>query len=345
MSLSPSSAEDQVLNTTNSSSCDFPQWTYIGIPVYIMVIAVMGIILNVFVLMVFCLHQKPCTVAEIYLSNLAAADLLLVSCLPFWAVNIINKFNWLLGELLCKIVNAGLRMNVFCSIYFLVLVSVDRYVALVHPLSYERVRRPLFAKVGSFLVWAFGLLLSTPTLLFRKTTFVPGKNITECYIDHLDNFFNRLRPDLMMLLFGFIIPVPIISFCTIKILKALGKRLTEGVNAKKTDNKATTLVLAVLVAFLICWLPFHLTKIPELLKKIGLLTGCSSIRILSTCSQIFLYLAFFNSVLNPILYVIVGKNFQEKVRVIPNQWRHNKRTTYRLNSKCTHLSKVVDTTI
>ncbi|MEQ2245915.1 hypothetical protein ILYODFUR_032944 [Ilyodon furcidens] len=91
-----------------------------------MSISVLGIALNICILMVFILHKKPCTVAEIYLTNLAAADLVLVSFLPFWAISAWNKHKWIFGRALCKMVNVGILMNVYCSIYFLVLVSIDR---------------------------------------------------------------------------------------------------------------------------------------------------------------------------------------------------------------------------
>nr|XP_013876381.1 PREDICTED: B2 bradykinin receptor-like [Austrofundulus limnaeus] len=80
--------------------------------------------------MVFCLHKKACTTPEIYLSNMAAADLVLVSFLPFWAVFVSNHFHWTFGDAMCKIINMIIIMNSFCSIYFLVLVSIDRYLAL-----------------------------------------------------------------------------------------------------------------------------------------------------------------------------------------------------------------------
>ncbi|PWA27051.1 hypothetical protein CCH79_00021141, partial [Gambusia affinis] len=133
-------------------------------------------------------------------------------------------------------VNVSILMNVYCSIYFLVLISIDR----------------------------------------------------------------------------FLIPISIIFFCTVNILRALRNRFMEGLNAKKNDHKANTLVLAVLLAFLICWVPFHLRNIPTWLNKAGMLTDCSSKNIQHFCGQIFTYLAFFNSVLNPILYVIVGRNFRKK---------------------------------
>uniref|UniRef100_A0A4W6EQC9 G-protein coupled receptors family 1 profile domain-containing protein n=1 Tax=Lates calcarifer TaxID=8187 RepID=A0A4W6EQC9_LATCA len=295
------------------------------VPIYILVIAVLGIIFNVFVLMVFCLHKKACTVAEIYLSNLAAADLVLVSCLPFWAVSAARKFNWPFGGSLCKLVNLSITMNVYCSIYFLVLVSIDRYMALVHPLSHERLRRPKFAKLSCLLVWALGLLLSVPTLIYREVEI----SLTR---------INLLCEGTLSTL-SFIIPIPIFSFCTFKIIQALNNRLMEGSNTQKTEQKATTLVLAVLVAFLICWVPFHLVKIIEWLMRAEVLRGCKLGTVVEICKQIFTYLAFFNSVLNPILYVIVGKNFRRKVKELYKQRSLKRRATLSLTSTRTSLLK------
>ncbi|MED6271687.1 hypothetical protein CHARACLAT_022856 [Characodon lateralis] len=322
--------EDQ--SKTNIYNCSYGSvyWTYTFVPAYVMSISVLGIALNIFVLMVFILHKKPCTVAEIYLTNLAAADLVLVSFLPFWAVSAWNKHKWIFGRALCKMVNVGILMNVYCSIYFLVLVSIDRYLALVHPLSHEIMRRPKFAKIGCVLVWILGFLLSIPKLIIRELA--PHGNITKCS----ENDTNiRHVNELMISVFAFFIPIFIVIFCTVKILKTLRGRSKERAKTKKTDHKATILVLAVLLAFLICWVPFHLLKIPALLSHVGILTGCSSEHILYFCGQIFTYLAFSNSVLNPILYVIAGKNFRDKVKELFRQWDQKQRSTISLTSAST----------
>ncbi|XP_061570782.1 B2 bradykinin receptor-like [Cololabis saira] len=298
----------------NNTECKLylEDWTFHLIPVYILVISVLGIVLNVFVLMVFCLHKKACTVPEIYLSNMAAADLVLMSCLPFWAVYVLRHLVWPLDESMCKIVTMAIVMNADCSIYFLVLVSIDRYMALVHPMTQMRMRRPSYAKLGCLLVWGLGFLLRLPTLIFRKLYY--EGNVTRCHIDYPKNTY--LVFALIPFIFSFCIPISIISFCTIKIIKVLTNRLTEGLESQNTDRKATTLVLAVLLAFLICWVPFHLAKLLVILikLKLGIITKCSVLYVLSICRPTFTYLAFFNSVLNPILYVIVGKNFRKKLR-------------------------------
>ncbi|XP_032403545.1 B2 bradykinin receptor [Xiphophorus hellerii] len=309
-------------DSANVTGCPDPEawdWLASGAPVYILTISIVGIFFNLFVLMVFILHKKPCTVAEIYLSNLAAADLVLVSCLPFWAVNIYNQFDWPFGQFMCKVVNVGIKINVYCSIYFLVLVGIDRYVALVHALSHGRMRRPKYAKLGCLLTWGFGLLLSIPTFIFREVRHFPEYGVYACYLEY-PNLTVEILYDWMLLVLSFVIPISIILFCTLRIIRALKKQSIERFNAEKTEQKATILVLVVLLAFLLCWVPFHLVTILNILERVKVLGGCQLSSALDICNQIFTYLGFFNSVLNPVLYVIVGKNFRKKVRELVNQW-------------------------
>ncbi|KAF7201615.1 B2 bradykinin receptor [Nothobranchius furzeri] len=298
---------------SNFSECVFTtnEWIFSVIPPYIMTVSILGILLNSFVLMVFSLHKKSCTMTEIHLSNLAAADLLLVSFLPFYAVYVFNHFNWTFGLAMCKFVNLSILMNTYCSIYFMVLVSIDRYLALVHPMFYERISEKKFAKLGCMVVWILGFIFGLPALIHRDLK--PSYNQTFCYL----NFPSRttqLISDTSISLFGFITPIFIISFCTFKIIKALRSGSKEIKSAEKMHQKMTTLVLAVLLAFLICWVPYHLLKLLYLLKDADMLTSCSVFNHLLICSQIFTYLAFFNSTLNPILYCLVGKTFQKKVK-------------------------------
>ncbi|XP_054470390.1 B2 bradykinin receptor-like [Anoplopoma fimbria] len=342
MTLQPTSVPDQ--NNTNGTDCPDLygwDWLYTGQPVYILLITVLGIMFNVFVLMVFCFHKKACTVAEIYLSNLAAADLLLVCCLPFWAVYVSNGFEWPFGLFMCKVVNLGIKMNAYSSIYFLVLVSMDRYVALVHTMTHGRMRRPKYAKLGCLLMWGFGLLLSVPTLVFREVKYFPEYGVTACILEY-PNLTTELFFDGLLVVFSFIVPISIISFGTVKIIQALKIQLIERFNAEKTEQKATNLVLAVLLAFFICWVPFHVVTTLDVLLRAGILRGCHLDSVLAICNQIFTYLAFFNSVLNPILYVIVGKNFRKKLCELFKEWKIKKTTTSE-SSRSSNLSSTLKT--
>ncbi|XP_028440255.1 B2 bradykinin receptor-like [Perca flavescens] len=275
-----------------------------------LLISVLGIGMNVCVLMVFCLHKKACTVAEIYLSNLAAADLFLMTCLPLWAAYAINRYDWPFSHHLCSLFPLSINKNAYCSIYFLVLISIDRYIALVHPLSHKGIRRRKFAKLACVLLWGFGLLLSVPTVVYRIVLYNSQFNKSLCILNYRD-IKEQLLFNGMQNTFGFIIPICIISYCTFIIIHSLTNRLSERSNSQKTEQKPTTLVLVVLLAFVICWVPHHVVTILETLRQANVLRGCSIIANLEICRPIFMYLVFFNSVFNPILYVIVDKNFRK----------------------------------
>ncbi|XP_039459013.1 B2 bradykinin receptor-like isoform X2 [Oreochromis aureus] len=283
-------------SNTSENHCDFDNSLIITlVPPYILVISVLGIIFNVYVLMVFCLHKKACNVAEIYLSNLAGADLVLVCCLPFWAENVRK--------------------------------SIDRYVALVHPLSHERIRRPFYAKLGCLFVWGLGLVFALPIFIYRKLEFKSQSNLTGCELDF--NEHQYVAYEVITIIFSFIIPIIIISFCTVRIFQSLSNRLMEGLNTKKMEQKATTLILAVLLAFLICWVPFHVTKILDVLRYTRILK-CNITQ--TIVQQVSVYFAFFNSVLNPILYVIAGKNFRRRAKELSKQWNNKTTETFSLMS-------------
>ncbi|KAA0711655.1 B2 bradykinin receptor [Triplophysa tibetana] len=333
-------------NLTNETQCpnlEIWNWLYVMQPAYMFIICVLGILGNVFVLLVFCLHKKACTVAEVYLGNLAAADLLLVACLPFWAVNIANGFAWPFGSLMCRLVNTGIRMNMFCSIYLLVLVSGDRYVALVHAMSRGRMRRPRYAKLSCVAIWCLGLVLNIPTLHFRDTQHIPELNVTACILMYPSAEVG-LACDILLILLSFVVPLLVISYCTWKIVRALHAQVMERFNAQNTERKATLLVLVVLTAFLLCWVPFHLVTVLDILLRLGALGGCSVEAGVDISNQISTYLALSNSVLNPVLYVIVGKNFRKKVKEVTKQLTERKKyTSGSMTSQATSTMKTFTT--
>ncbi|XP_063353797.1 B2 bradykinin receptor-like [Pelmatolapia mariae] len=273
-------------------------------------VSVLGFIINVFVLMVFCLHKKACTVTEIYLSNLTGTQLLLVCCLPFWTDNERANYDWPFSESLCKLVRAVMRMNEFCNIYFLVLASLDSYVALVHPLFHELMSRPFNAKLGCLFVWSFGLVFTFPNFICNKLIIHPQSNLTHCLLD-FTSLDQHLLYDVRVIIFNFIIPVIIILFCAVRIIQTLRKRRMEGLKPQRTEQKTTTLILAVLLAFLICWVPFHVATLLQVLRYTRILK-CHTIVVI--IQEFSVYLIFFSCVLNPILYVIIGKSFRNRTK-------------------------------
>ncbi|NXN38304.1 BKRB2 protein, partial [Rhinoptilus africanus] len=301
------------VHQTNPYKCINPnalQWLQDFQPGFLWFIFILGGIENSFVLIVLCFHKSRCTVAEIYLANMALADLLLVCTLPFWAINISNNFQWPFGLFLCKAVNIMSKMNFYSSIYFLTLVSIDRYLALVKTMSLGRMRRTVCAKWNSFVVWTCALLICSPTMVFRNLKYYEEYNITACGLVYPASYWEPINNCLLNIV-GFVIPFCVITYCTMQIIKALQSSELQKLKLVQTERKATMLVLAVLLLFIVCWLPFQISTFIDTICYLAPTFKCLE-EINEILTQVATYCAYSNSCLNPVLYVIVGKHFQKK---------------------------------
>ena len=267
------SSRDHDTDSCNSTAAW--DWVHTMQPGYMSIICAVGMAGNAFVLLVFCHHRpRHRTAADVYLGNLAAADLLMVSCLPFWVATVVGRFQWSFGQTMCQLVNMLISMNYYCSVLFLTLVSADRYLALTRPLSSHRGegagrgRRAPWAHGLCLGVWAVGALLSLPALLFRTVDFFPQLGVDACFLDYPHEGW-RMRYNLTVNLVGFLIPVPVVSFCTYHICRVLrescalrGRSCREQTTTTTTaaavmavvvvERKAAYLVLVVLAVFVLC---------------------------------------------------------------------------------------------
>ncbi|XP_035534848.1 B2 bradykinin receptor [Morone saxatilis] len=284
-------------------------------PAYLGLISLVGLVGNGLVLSVFCLQRKPCTVADVYLGNLAAADLIMMSCLPFWAVTIAQGYQWDFGEVLCKLVNVTISMNYICSILFLMLVSVDRYLALVKPMSPSRLRRASWAKRICLGIWSLGFLLTLPTLLFRTVSHIEDPGVDACILAYPHPVW-RLHHNITSNILGFLIPVLVVACCTRHIVAALNNRGTEGLPGVRAEKKTTHLVLAVLAVFLFCWTPHQVMRFLDTMDYFQVTPGCLWGHVLDIGIQLSTYLAYSNSAVNPFLLVIVGKHFRKRAKEV-----------------------------
>ncbi|XP_036608746.1 B2 bradykinin receptor [Trichosurus vulpecula] len=321
--LQPGSNES-LFNKTENIQCyhaEFWNWFNVIQAPFLWIIFVLVIVENVFVLSVFCLHKSSCTVPEIYLGNLAAADLILGFCLSFWAVAITNNYHWPFGEVLCKVVNSFVYMNLYCSIFFLMLVSIDRYLALVKTMSVGRMRGTRYAKCYSFIIWFFTMLVSSPMVAFRalKDYDEEGHNVTVCLLVY-PSLNWAIFTNILLNIVGFALPLCIICFCSVKIIRVLQNNEMQKFKEIQTEKKAAILVQVVLLLFIICWLPFQVSTLMDTLFRLDLISGCQAEIIIDVFTQIGTYIGYSNSFLNPLVYVFVGKRFRKKSKEVYKEW-------------------------
>ncbi|XP_034714824.1 B1 bradykinin receptor [Etheostoma cragini] len=315
---------------------------YTIIPPYIFTLCLLGLLLNSFVLGVLFAHKDHLTIAEIYLSNLAMADFILLCGLPFWAMNILNEFNWPYGDVLCKLVNSIIIINFYTSTQTLVMISVDRYLALVKPMKARWLRRTLFAKVICSILWISAVVLSMPTIVHRKVKLIKELDTMSCILDYNHDSSWKLAHQILVNVVGFVLPVVVIGFSSGNIIKAFVKRRESVAYPDTNDTKATVLVYAVTLLFLLCWGPFQVFTFLDTLCDLHVLDEKLWYHTLDVGGQVSVYLAFLNSALNPVLYVFSGQYFRRKVSAIYRRTRRRREsemTTYQRSVVSTYINR------
>ncbi|XP_077395043.1 B2 bradykinin receptor-like [Festucalex cinctus] len=313
------------------------------VPPYIISVSVLGLALNAFVLCVFLAHRDRLTVAEVYLANLALADLALLCGLPFWAANILNNFHWRYGDALCKMVNCVMTVNLYTSIYTLVMIGVDRYLAIVRTMKAKWLRRTRYAKAICVVLWVFGLSLSMPTMLHRKVIYFEEMQMTACMLDYSHDSSWKVANQVLLNIVGFLVPALVIVSSSCAIVKALRQRKESVGLRDMNDTKASVLLYAVTLLFILCWGPYQVFTFIDTLCDVHVLDVKTWSRALDVGGQVSVYLGVLNSALNPVLYVLSGQYFWKKVSAIYRRARRNRRgsdmTAYQRSVVSTYVNR------
>lgn len=120
-------------------------------------------------------YTKMKTATNIYIFNLALADALVTTTMPFQStVYLMNS--WPFGDVLCKIVISIDYYNMFTSIFTLTMMSVDRYIAVCHPVKALDFRTPMKAKIINICIWLLSSSVGISAIVLGGTKVREGKN-------------------------------------------------------------------------------------------------------------------------------------------------------------------------
>lgn len=246
------------------------------------------------------------TVTNVWLVNLAVADFIF-SLSQVFAIHKKNTGHWPYGLFLCQMLGFFKYANMFCSVFLLAVISVDRVLCIWRPILMRRRRTLLAAKVGAVCVWVVSILFSSPFFFYHDVYIVKKK--PSCIFNYKSISARAgMALNLHRLLNGFVLPfiVILVSY----VLAAIGIKRTRLAG----KYRPLCILASLVIAFFLCWAPYHILLLLRMLKWKG--------RIAKVMHSVASSLAYSHSCVNPVLYFCMGLETRGSVR-------HSLRGAYR----------------
>ncbi|XP_051881080.1 melanin-concentrating hormone receptor 2 [Pristis pectinata] len=281
------------------------------LPSFIGIICSTGLVGNIFILFTIIRSVRR-TIPDIYICNLAVADLVHVIGMPFLIHQWARKGEWVLGSTVCTIITSLDSCNQFACCAIMTAMSLDRYLALVHPFHLTSFRtRSKTVKINLSL-WAISLVLVLPVWMHAKVIkFQDG--LESCAFD-LTSPQDILWYTLYHTLTSFFVPLPLILICYVLILCYTWDIYQENKRNGRYDvtiprarlKRLTKMVLVLVGVFVVSSAPYHVMQLVNL--KITQPTTAYFIGYyISIC------LSYASSSINPFLYMLLSGNFQRRL--------------------------------
>ena len=205
--------------------------------------------LVIFILLKFHSVRRK-SVSNYYILNLAFSDSAFTMALPFFTFSTYSE-NWVFGSSLCKILFILREINKFASIFTLVALSMDRYLASFHDLGY--LRRIRIGKIICVSIWLSAFLMCLPYLLHAHS--VRTSNGHSCKINWPSPVIhNKSMWIYSQLIFGLIIPFVLILLSYVMLIRRLKAIMVARARdrIRKPNRKMTQTVMAVIIVFITC---------------------------------------------------------------------------------------------
>uniref|UniRef100_A0A8C5X817 G protein-coupled receptor 87 n=1 Tax=Malurus cyaneus samueli TaxID=2593467 RepID=A0A8C5X817_9PASS len=283
----------------------------IVLPVLYLVIFLASLLLNGLAVWIF-FHIRNKTSFIFYLKNIVVADLLMTMTFPFRMVrDAQGPGPGPLSALLCRYSSVLFSTNMYTTIVFLGLISVDRYLKVVKPFGDSRMYSIAFTKALSAGVWLLMALLALPGLILASARRGPG----ECPQP-------RSPPGLLLrwhwavlYIHGgtFVAVLAVLIGCYVAISRYIQRSSRQFISASGRKRRHNQSIRVVVAVFFTCFLPYHLCRVPFAFGHLERLLGDSAHRVLYYCKEMTLFLSACNVCLDPIIYFFMCRSFSRRL--------------------------------
>ncbi|MBN3311721.1 APJB protein, partial [Atractosteus spatula] len=114
-------------------------------------------------------------------------------------------------------------------------------------------------------------------------------------------------------LLGFLLPLGILLLCYGSLGRLLSRHFGKRAGERRRQRRLLRVIATLVLAFFLCWLPYHTNKILDILVSLEVLpTSCAFERVLVLAHPYATCLAYANSCLNPLLYACCDPSFRRR---------------------------------
>ncbi|XP_054908824.1 chemokine XC receptor 1-like [Poeciliopsis prolifica] len=277
-----------------------------AIPIFFSIVITLSLTGNILVLVILALYENMKSLTNIFIANLAISDLVFTIGLPFWAIY--DVWGWVFSETACKIVHFVFFTGFYSSVLFLTIMTIYRYLVVVHPLSDMSSLKVGTGFFLSVLMWMISIGAAMPSLLQTALVSVHhnGTDSSGCeYKDMQWKVIGMAQQNVF-----FLCAFAVIGFCYIQILKRISR------TKSRTKNRAVKLVFCIVAVFFIGWVPYNMVIFLRVLQhsEVQPFHHCDMSIQLDYAFYISRLIAFSHCCLNPVFYAFVGVKFRNHLK-------------------------------
>nr|UXG49835.1 leucokinin receptor [Aplysia californica] len=304
-------------NTTDSEPYDVPTGLMVLLAFLYGSISLMAVIGNGLVILVIVKNRRMHTVTNIFIANLAVADVIIgIFSIPFqFQAAILQR--WVLANFLCSLAPFVQLISVNVSIFTLTVIAVDRYIAVIHPFKAGCSKRS--AAIIISVIWTVAVGSGVPISLVYWVENNNETNFKDMCKEHeladIENF--NLVYNTIMVSLQYLLPLTVITFCYCRIAWRIWGSRRPGAHVTSEDvrgrnkRKVVKMMIIVVCLFVLCWLPLQTyNMVQRWWVEINYYTYINIIWFASN------WLAMSNSCYNPFIYGLLNEKFKREFRLL-----------------------------
>ncbi|XP_061495894.1 P2Y purinoceptor 1-like [Rhineura floridana] len=296
------------------------EWYCYFVIILCFLVLLIGFLGNTFTLLYYIYTVKSWTSSAIFLFNLALCDFTWIFLTPFSVYYHLQKRTVYSTQLFCQFKRTFFDINIYGSIYFLTLISFDRYIGAVYPIRSLKWRNKSRAVYCTIAVWILIFTASVPD--FYYTFVVQRQRESAACLDNMGEPLYFVVPfTIFRVLFGFFIPVIVIFTCYMLTLKAVQK-MKNRQQRRHLIVKPLKLVSAAMIVFAVAFIPYHVMMMAVVIYRMNYQLNSDNIHLIFTIYKLTEIICSVSSCLNPIIFMLASKKFQEKCKTIQCSPKH-----------------------